>query len=378
MSKLRKIKIGPAIREWRGIDRRANKAAETQYNYERCLNVLMSVVGSQLNTQELRAKHIDATIEALRHCDCGMVKHPAVCQVCKAGGASPIGRSEVSINNDRSILGMFVTWLQANAMLSPYQHPCGNLEFVKPVGKSRAESILQKEDLPVCFEVAGESHPSNRAMFALGVYACMRESEILALRWGNIDWEEGTITFWRQKPKDWHTVAMTPFLRQELKSWELWMGNRCGEIDEDWFVVPQLARSAGGVQVGISNNHNRPIYPDRKRAELARICHNIFQKAGRDRERWGVHTLRRTGACLWYLHTKDIRVVQGVLGHAGTKTTENYIKYVDGLDRLMAAAEGFDPLGLGALVTPMPEAPVVVVPAGEVSNVLAFRPRRAS
>lgn len=355
MSKLVKVKIGTAVKRYLETDKIQQLEPATLYNYDRCLGYLLKATGSQINTQDLRATHIHATLNLLRET-----------------------RSEKSLNNDRTILGKFVSYLHGNDMLSRYKDPMADIEHYRrpPAAKPLHSMILTPDQFGACLAAATNYHPRERAMLALGCYACMRESEMLDLRWGDVEGVDGVMQFYRRKQNTWLRLPKFQALENELNMWKVHYRNLTGEanIDPDWYVLPGRLKSRGGPQFGMNIDPTWPILPTRRVGELSRPCHTVYGLAGLDHENWGVHTLRRTGACMWLKHSKNMRTVQKILGHSSITTTEIYVQYVDGWDDLVEAAETFDPLGMADMAIPLP-APVART--GESSNVVAFRRRPA-
>lgn len=374
MSGLTKRKIGGAIREYMESDRIRKRDEKTRYNYTRCLTILKGVTGHQLNTVELRAKHINITLAKLSRCSCGTTAGGTRCPLCETQG-----RSELSLNNDRSILKAFVTWLHTHNLLSHNQHPCADIEMhrVKGFEKPIDDMILTPDQAARCLIEAGNRHPSYRAGFGLGLFAAMRESEVLDLKWGHIrvDAERRVIRFYRQKSDSWHTIPLVEALRHELDMYRAWLVGQFGEIDDEWYVVSRVQRNPGGTRVGETMSPDRPVMPHLRRGRLDDTYHTIFRAVGCDREGFGTHTLRRTGACFLLAHCKDKDLVRQYLGHSSVKTTETYTQYLDRLPELMDAVKGYDPVGSLAAVEALPRIPVPRT--GESSNVVAFRPRQA-
>ena len=59
--------------------------------------------------------------------------------------------------------------------------------------------------------------------------------------------------------------------------------------------------------------------------QYARIVRGWVQEIGLDSSAYGTHTMRRTKASLIYRRTKNLRVVQLLLGHTKLKSTVRYL-----------------------------------------------------
>jgi integrase len=59
--------------------------------------------------------------------------------------------------------------------------------------------------------------------------------------------------------------------------------------------------------------------------QYARIVHGWVREIGLDSSAYGTHTMRRTKASLIYRRTKNLRVVQLLLGHTKLESTVRYL-----------------------------------------------------
>ena len=59
--------------------------------------------------------------------------------------------------------------------------------------------------------------------------------------------------------------------------------------------------------------------------QYARIVRGWLREVGLDASAYGTHTLRRTNASLIYRRTKNLRVVQLLLGHSKQESTVRYL-----------------------------------------------------
>jgi integrase len=141
--------------------------------------------------------------------------------------------------------------------------------------------------------VAWESGTAGTAVLVL-LGTAMRRSEAAGLAWDGIDFDEGTVTFWRPKTRDWHTVDLHPLLAARLAeradSGEQWVfpGRHGGHVPaariNDW--VTQVATAAGVA-----------VTP---------------------------HRLRHTALTDAYNATGDFRAVQDLAGHVNASQTSLY------------------------------------------------------
>jgi integrase len=74
------------------------------------------------------------------------------------------------------------------------------------------------------------------------------------------------------------------------------------------------------------------LFPSRLRGsphvstrQYTRIVHGWVREIGLDEAAYGTHTMRRTKAALIYRRTKNLRVVQLLLGHSKLESTVRYL-----------------------------------------------------
>lgn len=95
------------------------------------------------------------------------------------------------------------------------------------------------------------------------------------------------------------------------------------------FEITEQTRDAVGAWIRHADlTAEDPLFPSRVRAsthlstrQYARIVESWDEQLGLDRANYGTHTLRRTKATLIYRRTKNLRVVQLLLGHTKLDST---------------------------------------------------------
>lgn len=325
MSKIQRVMIRSAIAQYLDSDRVTKRARNTRRAKAYTLEALARAMEGQF-ASAMTARHCEAAMKALR-------------------GEKPDGtqaRSDVSLNTDRYNLKLFVEWLHDNKMLSPWERPAAGLDNVPtdPYAKPITSLILTKDQADRCLDVAAAVHPRDRMIIALGLYAMMRESELIDLQWGHVNLAEGFIEFPRDKQRGaFHRVPISKALRPELEKWKAWVEERHGEIQPTDYVIP--ARRAMGR--GAKLNPSFPVIPERQCSRITPLVKEFFRAVGFEARHAGVHTLRRTGACHLFDATRDIKQVQRMLGHKTQKITEIYLKHREGYDELAASMDDYDP-----------------------------------
>lgn len=156
----------------------------------------------------------------------------------------------------------------------------------------------------------------------------LRRGELLALRWGNINFDACTITVEEnlvrtntgvktQQPKtkaSARTVIIPSKIRDMLKE-------RRSKFPNDVYVVRQLY-------------HDKPVAPN----NFSRYFRNVCDKAGIKDQ--GLHRLRHTFTSLSYVAGIDSRITQSQLGHSSMRMTLGVYTHIKS-DLMKTASETF-------------------------------------
>lgn len=339
-------------------------ASGTRKQHSRTLSALVSVCGAGRSVTLMTADDFSATIDRLRHA-ADQIEMAAA----RATRRGPIGfrrgRSEQSLNIDRSVLRRFVHFLHVAGHLPQVINPAISLESARKArGHGHKRQPMGVDAVIALLDLAGEYHPRERIAVALAVLGGLRESEILGLKWNDIIWQgvDGPILeFYRPKTKDTHRVWMIPQLERELRAWHAFYSARHREMNPSWYVVP--ARKRGRMPAGKAGrgmDHEWPLVPNKRaNARLRPTIKPLMAKAGvADLKGKGLHTLRRTYANVLLEHSKDIRVVQTALGHKSQLTTEIYLDRDRDFQVAAAAMRNWNPFAprqTGENVIPFPQ-----------------------
>lgn len=233
-------------------------------------------------------------------------------------------RMESTLNAYRTDLRRFCAWLLERGYAKrDHTHHLKNVntETVaskkKPVANASTQALLT---------AAGVAHPRDGMTAALMIFTGLRESEIVELRWGNLDLENAKFTARRPKNRDYLKSFIAPPLLAALKSWKVWIEQRNGEIQSDWYVVP--ARAHRHDRTGHHRmNSEWPIVPTRPQTNINKRVKLWLTAIGeKDLHGRSSHTLRRTAANLVLSRPgATIRTAQTLLGHKSAAMTENYL-----------------------------------------------------
>jgi site-specific recombinase XerD len=143
-------------------------------------------------------------------------------------------------------------------------------------------------------------------LIVTAIHTGMRKSELLNLKWSDIDFAQGTITV--QSKDDWHTKSyrsrtaqLTPFLRDVLLQERQRLHNE--EIS-----CPYVFTWKG----------------ERIKQDIRRSFRRVLKNAGLENSGVTLHTLRHTFASQLVMAGVNLREVQQLMGHQDYSTTLRY------------------------------------------------------
>ncbi len=149
--------------------------------------------------------------------------------------------------------------------------------------------------------------PQYYAFFLTAILTGMRRGELLALKWGDIDWHLSQICVKRSlykgkfvSPKSANSIRriiMSPTLKRNLEDHRL--------------LSPQTE-----LDLVFCTEQGQPLEPDNL---VKREFHTALERAGLRRIRF--HDTRHTFASLLIANGEDIKFIQNQLGHASATTT---------------------------------------------------------
>jgi len=184
--------------------------------------------------------------------------------------------------------------------------------------------------------------PDDRAMFDLAYFCGLRCSEVIAVRLGHLDMQNGTLTIPQTKGRKGRTVDVPDVARQSIQR-QIGYAFGTWESDikrKDTRVVVKTWSTLGGQQVS-REAYNWPLFPShslergRKRGESIRatLTGRGFRQAISDaRKHAGVavrvtpHRLRECYAREKANQGEPITKIARTLGHANLQTTAVYLR----------------------------------------------------
>ncbi len=175
--------------------------------------------------------------------------------------------------------------------------------------------ILTKEEQKKLLDIFNTRYPTqlrNKTMIKLMLDTGIRLSEIVNLKWKNINLINGKIEIIEGKGAKDRILWVNEKTLEELKKWKEVQTKETQKRNINKFPKYVFTTLKGKKIIG-SNIRN--------------MLYKYSQKAGI--KRISPHTLRHTFATELYRNTKNIRLVQKALGHSELSTTMIYTHIVD-------------------------------------------------
>jgi len=295
--------VNTAIIEFEQSDEFLRLAAGTRKRHRNFLVRLKDMAGSAKPIAQLRRTDLDAVLAERRD-----------------GGAG-----ERTLNGYKSTLRLFCGWLAAVGYTKT--NIASHLKDGKGVTPKSKRKPLTVQQLKKMIELAEAQHPRDAMTLLLFSYTACRQSEVINLRWRDVDMEGRALNIYRPKMTDYHTVAMSPPLFEALEKWRKWVEEHHGEVKGTWFVVP--ARAHRGFVEGLPYKMSAewPLVPEKRQTRTLQTVKRLMVAVGvEDMVGKGTHTLRRTAANLIVEKAGgDVRAAQFLLGHSSLTMTEKYL-----------------------------------------------------
>ncbi len=174
------------------------------------------------------------------------------------------------------------------------------------------DAALEHRDVFVAFR--------NYALMAVAIFTDVRREELINLRLGDVDLEDGLLRV-NGKGGKWRTVPLAEEARTAVADW---LEMRSSDCQHNFLFT--------------TTRRNR-IHPFR----MQRIWSSIYERTGIDRDGISLHSLRHSCATLLLNSgTCDIFQIQQLLGHSRLDTTAIYLHLEP---RDLQAAMAVHPLG---------------------------------
>jgi integrase len=191
--------------------------------------------------------------------------------------------------------------------------------------------------------MAENVHMRCRMAVALGFYCGRRISEIVALRWEHIDWENQVIHFYNKKAGRPVSVPLHPAIRREIEYWCAWaLRVGYGPPQPGWYLVANRVDSR--YIHGPNSRARLRLNPTLWRLDMTsptatgtiwkdiRKLLNQLNLGAKE----GTHTFRRSAAAMMS-ELYGPEAARALLDHKNLATTEAYIGPEIGLRKLNEA-----------------------------------------
>lgn len=176
----------------------------------------------------------------------------------------------------------------------------------------RKQPFLPEEILSICQILTQQKEWRDLALLAVGIDTGFRASDLLALRYGDLDGTE--LVRKQQKTRKNVTARLSSYTHQVLLHWAV-----LRDLDnEDAIFCPVVGRKRGAIS----------------RGQLAARIKHWAQAIGLNPKHYSTHSLRRSKGAALYAHCGDVEIVRLVLGQSDTRSTSAYL----GIDEQKALA----------------------------------------
>lgn len=185
------------------------------------------------------------------------------------------------------------------------------LDSVRTPQREKVPSVYNQDEIALIENAIDRSSFGGRRLYAMFLLASrlgLRVSDIIRLRFANLDWDKCTISIVQYKTK--HEVVL-PLLTD--------VGNAI--ID----YLQAERPSSGDDHVFISA---RPPYKGVSRSTVWLGLQNAIQQSGVNirRRRHGIHAFRHSLASQLLSKETPLPIISSTLGHVSTATTSNYLR----------------------------------------------------
>jgi integrase len=211
------------------------------------------------------------------------------------------GLSPRTINKTLTVLKMMLK----HAVIWGYlkENPARFVE--RPREKRKEMDYLTPEEVR---RLLGAASPEFRPLFSTAVLTGARQGELLALRWGDVDLEQG-IVYVRRSYHPEHGFVEPKSAR----------GSRA------IFMSPELVRILRSHKASTNGSADRLVFPNTAGKPMLhqnmvrREFHPALERAGLKRVRF--HDLRHTYAAMMISLGENIKFIQTQMGHSSISTT---------------------------------------------------------
>jgi len=235
-----------------------------------------------------------------------------------------------TINKFKKLMGAIFNMMMEDGIIN--HNPSSRIKSLKEISKIEIDP-LNKEEVRSFLNKTKEVYPDFYPLAYTAIYTGMRQGELSALTWSDINWKTNKIIVSKSythgrlgetKTGKTRRIDMSPVLAKVLREWKL----ACPVCTHN-LVFPN---NNGEYQDG-NNMRKRHYYP-------------ALERAGLHKRRF--HDLRHTYATLSFLKNVPMKYVQSQLGHSSINMTMDLYthllpeineQYVAMLDDIMEVEE---------------------------------------
>jgi len=184
--------------------------------------------------------------------------------------------------------------------------------------------VLTQEEQKTLISIPNKRYPSgqrNKVLLRLMLDTGLRRSEVINLKWADVDLMTGKIMVRNGKNAKDRSLWIGDDLLEDLRKWR---ERQARIVSGTEYVFTSISKGKEGNSLGAQYVYD--------------LIKRLAGKAGITKA-ISPHTLRHTFATDLYRETKNIRLVQKALGHSDLGSTMIYTHIVD--DELEGALKGF-------------------------------------
>jgi integrase len=229
-------------------------------------------------------------------------------------------------------LSTFQSWLWARNLLKRDVDLC---EGKRRIRIPKTPKVWIKQDqFERLLDAAG--NPRDRIILGLGIYLVVRRSELINIRWKDVDLGTGYVEIYRTKTQEADRLPISAELDTELRRWQAYLCRTLDVVapDREWYVAcaigPARERDPSGRFIG-TGTEAVPL-PARQLPDPLDRIKSILASVGVEGPGVGMHTLRRSGmqAMLESIERTPydgsaLDAVGSMAGHKSRQTTELYL-----------------------------------------------------
>lgn len=330
------IGLGEAVNEFLRWCRTArNAAASTIANHRMVLDILLTVCEPTMPAHQLSPTHIAM---ALQRASKGETKAETIRrQIQNPNAKARTPRQGRTLNKDKSTYNTLCRFLHVSGYLSPFVDPVADLRYTSnkiPV-RQPSNYVVPHDQWSALLKLAGDRHPRDRMIVAMGLYGGRRWSDMATMRVGDFNLGDMTFKFRNQKGggREVTLPILWPEFIDEIRKYFAWYaGMQRMNWDEGWYLIPRRlqTRETGLDAAATASFASWPIDPTSPtpRKMALRDVRFALEVIGAPMNGTGPHLLRHSCAD-WLLTDQewDIYDVQRYLDHESVATTQVYVEH---------------------------------------------------